>query len=545
MAGLYAAVKFGLLQTMADMPKMEKSTESLSSEGEETNGGNLIRDSTGQTIINPAPSPATSEEKVLPHYLRASTGSCHDLCKYGRKHALESKGKHPVYLSVLKNDSKRTKEDRMGNSNGKQRPLAKLLTPPASMDAKLSSVKGSSNQKNLLKISASHDLCGVSMGDPYNKMTGLVETVGNKPGKQFSSLSLLVSPRHGNASLRSQKVSSRAHTASKPKQKAASPETAVSKQGPVPKPRPSNLLRDRRREATRETVFKDIGISEIKETREIDLSTRSLSPPSQDRGIAALTPTKYRSKRTSAVSQSFKFESSSKSLLASKNKPMVTKVPTWNSWGNSERRSESVKVPKDTAPTKEKKEVKPSGSLSLNSHPPRLVRLGSKKYRSTKNGLHDHGEIGSRKKVGLSDRNKGRLRSSSISTPETKENTPEKLKFRRGRVLNAQAENSGSMWLRFKQGRAIENQDSKVEGGRRSFRRRTKAQTNGSDSPATPAVVLRHQDVQVKKDTQDFNQVIEETANKLVETRKSKVKALVGAFETIISLQDSKPAIGC
>jgi hypothetical protein len=35
--------------------------------------------------------------------------------------------------------------------------------------------------------------------------------------------------------------------------------------------------------------------------------------------------------------------------------------------------------------------------------------------------------------------------------------------------------------------------------------------------------------------------VIEETASKLVESRKSKVKALVGAFETVISLQDGKP----
>jgi hypothetical protein len=39
-----------------------------------------------------------------------------------------------------------------------------------------------------------------------------------------------------------------------------------------------------------------------------------------------------------------------------------------------------------------------------------------------------------------------------------------------------------------------------------------------------------------------FNNVIEETASKLVETRKSKVKALVGAFETVISLQDKKPS---
>ncbi|PRQ16265.1 putative Calmodulin-binding domain, plant [Rosa chinensis] len=56
-------------------------------------------------------------------------------------------------------------------------------------------------------------------------------------------------------------------------------------------------------------------------------------------------------------------------------------------------------------------------------------------------------------------------------------------------------------------------------------------------------VVLRHQDVKGKKGDQKlFNNVIEETASKLVETRKSKVKALVGAFETVISLQDTRPA---
>jgi hypothetical protein len=54
-------------------------------------------------------------------------------------------------------------------------------------------------------------------------------------------------------------------------------------------------------------------------------------------------------------------------------------------------------------------------------------------------------------------------------------------------------------------------------------------------------VVLEHQDMQEKKNVQSLlNNMIEETAVKLVESRKSKVKALIGAFETVISLQDSK-----
>ncbi|KAM3269154.1 hypothetical protein P3S67_031118 [Capsicum chacoense] len=52
-------------------------------------------------------------------------------------------------------------------------------------------------------------------------------------------------------------------------------------------------------------------------------------------------------------------------------------------------------------------------------------------------------------------------------------------------------------------------------------------------------VNLRHQSRGDKKEAPIlFNNVIEETATKLEETRRSKVKALVGAFETVISLQD-------
>ncbi|PNX85975.1 serine-rich adhesin for platelets-like protein, partial [Trifolium pratense] len=54
-------------------------------------------------------------------------------------------------------------------------------------------------------------------------------------------------------------------------------------------------------------------------------------------------------------------------------------------------------------------------------------------------------------------------------------------------------------------------------------------------------VVLRHQDLKGKKDEQLLsNNMIEETASKLVEIQRSKVKALVGAFETLISLNEKK-----
>ncbi|PHT56263.1 hypothetical protein CQW23_04749 [Capsicum baccatum] len=56
----------------------------------ESAGSNTRRQSTGK--LN-APD---SGQDVIPHYLRASTGSCHDFCKYGRKHSSEAKPCHPL-----------------------------------------------------------------------------------------------------------------------------------------------------------------------------------------------------------------------------------------------------------------------------------------------------------------------------------------------------------------------------------------------------------------------------------------------------------------
>nr|GEW05968.1 ribonuclease H-like domain-containing protein [Tanacetum cinerariifolium] len=84
---------------------------------------------------------------------------------------------------------------------------------------------------------------------------------------------------------------------------------------------------------------------------------------------------------------------------------------------------------------------------------------------------------------------------------EDKDDKGVKLKFRRGKVLDIHQS---------------ENNDSK----------------NGHKS-----VFLKHQGEQEKKDAHGlWNNIIEETASKLAKSTKSKVKALVGAFETVIYL---------
>ncbi|XP_057514379.1 uncharacterized protein LOC130796103 [Actinidia eriantha] len=120
--------------------------------------------------------------------------------------------------------------------------------------------------------------------------------------------------------------------------------------------------------------------------------------------------------------------------------------------------------------------------------------------------------------------------------------SPRKLHFTRGKVIEIQARNESPRRLRFKQRKVLdENQNGKADTEARKLKQVVAiGDLPGSETKPTN-VVLRHQDVEGKKGGQILlNNVIEETANKLEQTRKSKVKALVGAFETLISLHDTK-----
>lgn len=90
----------------------------------------------------------------------------------------------------------------------------------------------------------------------------------------------------------------------------------------------------------------------------------------------------------------------------------------------------------------------------------------------------------------------------------------------------------------------VDTKHQTVEGGKsRSLGRKVgvdRSRAYGSRS-GSEKVVLRHQNVEGKKQNPRlYNNVIEETASMLAELRKSKVKALVGAFETVISLDSPR-----
>lgn len=172
----------------------------------------------------------------------------------------------------------------------------------------------------------------------------------------------------------------------------------------------------------------------------------------------------------------------------------------------------------------------------------------TKESESTIHGTRDRGKEGNRKFAISKDDEKRRSRRTTAVPPRPEDNTsaPFLLKFKRGKVINLRSDSMGARRLWFNIGLlAGDNPNSSGLSWRKSFRRKSikSIDLKGPDSEVQ-SVVLKHQGVTEKKDSNAlFNHVIEETASKLVETRKSKVKALVGAFETVISLQESKPSL--
>ncbi|XP_010522944.1 PREDICTED: uncharacterized protein LOC104801387 [Tarenaya hassleriana] len=189
----------------------------------------------------------------------------------------------------------------------------------------------------------------------------------------------------------------------------------------------------------------------------------------------------------------------------------------------------------------------PSSSSSLEDKGSRTTKLESRLTRSSSRSktsrfspnLHKRKEsVSANLGADLKPESKNKPRKVGIKvTPLTRQ-----LSFKRGKVLEPKSEDSTPTWIKFRRRVTPESSKTKSDGRKKSLRDKRDSGGKSNSTEGKPEkVVLRHRKVETKKKLQTlFNNVIEETASKLAEVRKSKVKALVGAFETVISLQDNK-----
>lgn len=212
--------------------------------------------------------------------------------------------------------------------------------------------------------------------------------------------------------------------------------------------------------------------------------------------------------------------------------------------------SQSVKVMKKLLPSPGSRNRKNSNSGRSSSNPSSAASSSGPLTTSSSGGTNETtSERGTSKKgnrvTGSGVVTKSRPRRAGIRNSEDRPRSSHKPQFRRGKVVDPKTETvTAPRGLKFGRTRTIGDTQQGISGAAGKGFKRTEARALEVKNNITEKVVLRHRNLERAKNVRClFNNVIEETASKLVESRKSRVKALVGAFETVISLQDSKPRV--
>lgn len=258
-----------------------------------------------------------------------------------------------------------------------------------------------------------------------------------------------------------------------------------------------------------------------------------------EKGTGPWNPNIWKSSGIGIGKQTGAFETGGKKIFSSPKQPASHARNYKNLRESYVKTRNKVRKPELNQPIEEQVEEKTLYVIEIKTAPSSDSTLGKENKI-----LSEHNEI----KIDTQMENskgdyKVRPKKGGKTQMENKDYSPRKLSFRRGKVVELQNDNNGARRLRFRKARMGGDQNGKNDMKRRSFRKTEAGEGGSTNTIDTEKVVLRHRDTRRKKtDLNLFNNVIEETASKLVKTRKSKVKALVGAFETVISLQELKPS---
>ncbi|GLU01852.1 hypothetical protein SLE2022_191340 [Rubroshorea leprosula] len=499
-----------------------------------------------------------SREKILPRYLRASTGSCHDLCKYGKKLAFEEKSRHPI--------SKRTMKKASGEQNSaksfdclpqvRPSPNSRSHTPDSSDSIKTQVSPKYPGSRKPRKHGASTDkkTSVVNLGPSSNSKSCLSDPLRfQRQVESQSSENVMVSLKEASSKAKGTSGSLKHATSWKLKSLAEKMPSSPSHSGGSYVRRLSGIsnVKSNTRTVTSRVAVKNSLASPRASLSPISISRNSSLAAKQSRSLKDVSSLKKRNKVKNAEPEQPHNElMESNNDLHQEKTLYVIKMEMENQVFESDNNESCVIESSPLSPSSKLSSL-PAFPCSSSSHDggnqegsewteSEEENDGSSEYNETETLVGDH-----QKNENLDGEKGRRLMMGGMVCFDNKDSKPVKLHFRRGKVVDIQTGLNSPRRLKFRQGRVLDEHQSPKAVGQRSFKMRGVEREATNRKPDEEKVVLRHrvQDVQGKKDAQGlFNFVIEETASKLVETRKSKVKALVGAFETVISLQEKKPA---
>ncbi|XP_075492874.1 uncharacterized protein LOC142530874 [Primulina tabacum] len=425
----------------------------------------------------------SANRKKVPHYLRASTGSCHDLCKHGRKHEFEEKARTPLRIRIAKMSP--TEQNGVGkkNSPGLQpSPDIKFVSPKLKPSLDHVPVSSRKNASSGNKIPLTKHK--ISPGKKTPPTPDPPEVIKRKT--LWPSRNLEVTIEHGSLS-DSEMLTTEKKTGCLTKKHSAVHLKSVKDKMISP----TDSL-----DGINGTLRRNSDFTPVKRATEMKTYAQKEPTPLIPNSFPKISLSKTISTPSRKARNLAPFPNNQNKILRTNAKTSINEQVSGKTLHVIKTRSNAKAPP-------------------LSTHIKDVDR-GTHKFVLDKNKLDKTGKAPS-----LTQNANKTPRKSRMIVSDDKYRSPVKLKFKSGKVADIQSDNNTPRRLKF---------------------RRARINTTNVGISSVK-VVLKHQDVQGRKDAQGlFNNVIEETISKLVESRKSKVKALVGAFETVISLQDGKPS---
>ncbi|XP_078172859.1 uncharacterized protein LOC144566709 [Carex rostrata] len=476
-------------------------------------------------------SPLRTLAKPSLNYLKASSGTCHDICKYGARHDLEEeKGKHVVPKSFKK-----------GQNHGERRKktiikLRSLLSGKIVFSEKieirvtesLSSNDEGSNPVEWQDIKSYDDASSVPLTEAQNE--------GETMNSNSDVESNLVERRKKKQVLKSKEQEAGFQSyddASVPSTESQTEGETMNSNSDVD----PNLVERRKKKH----VLKSKEPNERETPEKKELSSKKKKDSNKKPDSMKENTSLHERKATASAKPKLK-EVSDENIRKSAKSKAISRTPVEK--GNTNDTHKPVVAKVENSPKKRTSFFtllrSGSGRRSHEGKSEKGVNRQKKGTNMASTSSHSETKEKILHMIEPKPRKITSKPSASKSTEEQDTLKPEKSTFRRGKVVERPPDPGTTKKLQFRKGRRSSENLGGFQMGRRSFRRKGSISA-GSSNPHGQVVVLRHRETEEKKGIQGlFNSIIEETVNKLVKTRKSKVKALVGAFETVISLQDGK-----
>ncbi|KAK6925064.1 Zinc finger, RING-type, eukaryotic [Dillenia turbinata] len=476
--------------------------------------------------------------KVLSRYLKPSSASCHDLCKYGRHHSLN--GKTPksrikgVTIGPIRGQSL---AKTVASPAGKQKPPKKrfpdlkMEIPPVPVVIK---IEIPSTPKDCTVVYVPENEPDVSKLKFVKNRQSSLPPLRSSSAKENNDTKTTSARKSGtNAKTKASGMGGKKNLAPRtvsqprgpPLHRAASmkPKSSKDSGGVTSLKSKMNIRKDEAEQAENEIVEeKTLYVIEPESKIGNTEPTADLISPSSEKKIQ---PVEKGTRPSPPPSQSKK-----KSLRHGSNGNYISKLPS--SEGNK-----SLRLTRNGVQIRKKSSSSPLSNSAVSS--PALSKKGQQCADPDSMLIKTISSMESKtanQKQKL--KAEGKDRPQRVG-PDGKDLTQKMLSFRRGKVVDPQIESHSPRRLKFMQARVLSDNQNKGDPKKRTCTRKEliDGQLNNTKT-GNVKVVLRHQAAPRKTTSKSLlNNVIEETASRLVETKKSKVKALVGAFESVISLQ--------